>query len=121
MRALALVIPALACTFSVQSERPLMFGLVFLSILVFTIEVPGSFLGRHPRVVVPATMWLWVNVHGTFSLGFLYLAVYLFGRYLDGSPPHRGRERELLSAPRSRPRSSSSTPTAPASCFSRSR
>ena len=96
VRALALVIPALACTFSVQSERPLMFGLVLLSIVVFTIEVPGSLLGRHPRVVLPATMWLWVNVHGTFSLGFLFLAVYLFGRYLDGAPPNRGRERELV-------------------------
>jgi len=35
-------------------------------------------------------------VHGTFSLGFLYFAVYLFGRYLDGSPPNRGRERDLV-------------------------
>ncbi|MDQ1510823.1 MAG: hypothetical protein QOG50_2667 [Actinomycetota bacterium] len=96
VRALGLVIPALACTFSVQSERPLMFGLVLLSVVVFTIEVPGSFLGRHPRVVLPAAMWVWVNVHGTFSLGFVYLAVYLFGRYLDGAPPHRGRERDLL-------------------------
>ena len=96
VRAIGLVIPALACTFSVQSERPLMFGLVLLSVVVFTIEVPGSFLGRHPRVVLPAAMWLWVNVHGTFSLGFLYLAVYLFGRYLDGAPPNRGRERELV-------------------------
>jgi hypothetical protein len=96
VRALGLVIPALACTFSVQSERPLIFGLVLLSVVVFTIEVPGSFLGRHPRVVLPAAMWLWVNVHGTFSLGFVYLAVYLFGRYLDGNPPNRGRERELV-------------------------
>jgi hypothetical protein len=96
VRALGLVIPALACTFSVQSERPLMFGLVLLSVVVFTIEVPDSFLGRHPRVVLPIAMWAWVNVHGTFSLGFVYLAVYLFGRYLDGAPPHRGRERDLL-------------------------
>ena len=63
---------------------------------MFTIEVPGSFLGRHPRVVIPAAMWVWVNVHGTFSLGFVYLAVYLFGRYLDGAPPNRGRERDLV-------------------------
>jgi len=96
VRALGLVIPALACAFSVQSERPLIFGLVLLGIVVFTIEVPGSFLGRHPRVVLPIAMWIWVNVHGTFSLGFLFLAVYLFGRYLDGAPPHRGRERDLL-------------------------
>jgi hypothetical protein len=93
-----LVIPALAAAFSVQSERPLLFGMVLLGILVFTLEVPDSFLGRHPRVVIPLTMWLWVNVHGTFSLGFLYLADYFFARYLDGAPPNQGRERDLVIA-----------------------
>ena len=79
VRALALGIPALACSFSVFSERPLMFGLALLCVVVYAVEVPESFLGRHPRVVIPITMWLWANVHGTFSLGFLYLAVYLVG------------------------------------------
>jgi hypothetical protein len=96
VRALALGIPALACSFSVFSERPLMFGLALLCVLVFTVEVPGSFVGRHPRVVIPIVMWLWVNVHGTFSLGFLYLVVYLGARWLDGAPPAEGRERVLL-------------------------
>ena len=96
VRALMLVIPALAATFSVQSERPLLFGMVLLGILVFTLEVPDSFLGRHPRVAIPLTMWVWVNLHGTFSLGFVYLAVFLFGRYLDGAPPNKGRERGLV-------------------------
>jgi hypothetical protein len=96
VRALALVIPALACSFSVQSERPLIFGMVLLGIVVFTLEVPDSFLGRRPRVVIPLAMWVWVNVHGTFALGFLYLAIFLFARYLDGAPPNQGRERELL-------------------------
>src|SRR6478752_9646429 len=57
VRALALAIPALACTFTVRSERPLMFGLALLGLLVFTVEVPESFLGRHPRVVIPVVMW----------------------------------------------------------------
>ena len=96
VRALALGIPALACSFSVFSERPLMFGLALLGVLVFTVEVPSSFVGRHPRVVIPVVMWLWVNVHGTFSLGFLYLVVYLAGRWIDGARPGQGRERDLL-------------------------
>ena len=96
VRALAIGIPALACSFTVWSERPLMFGLALLSVLVYTIEVPDSFLGRNPKVVIPILMWCWVNVHGTFSLGFAYLAVYFVGRWLDGSPPNRGRERDLL-------------------------
>ena len=96
VRALALGIPALACSFTVFSERPLMFGLALLCVLVYAIEVPDSFLGRHPRVVIPLTLWLWVNVHGTFSLGFLYLAAYLGARWLDGAWPWVARERELL-------------------------
>ena len=81
VRALALAIPALACSFTVCSERPLMFGLALLGVLVFTVEVPDSrssagIRASSSRVV----MWLWVNVHGTFSLGFLYLVVYLVGR-----------------------------------------
>src|SRR5947207_2743432 len=95
VRALALAIPALACTFTVRSERPLMFGLVLLGLLVFTVEVPKSWLGRHPRVVIPALMWVWVNVHGTFSLGFLYLLVSFAAVRLDGGSPFEGRARDL--------------------------
>jgi hypothetical protein len=96
VRALGLLIPALACSFTVASARPLMFGLVLLGLLVFTVEVPASAIGRHPRAVVPIIMWLWVNVHGTFSLGFLYLALVLVGRRLEGASPMSGRERDLL-------------------------
>ena len=101
-RARASRIPALACSFTVWSERPLMFGLALLGVLVFTVEVPDSFLGRHPRVVIPVVMWLWVNVHGTFALGFVYLACISSARWLDGAPPGQGRERDLLDR---RPRS----------------
>ncbi len=96
VRALAIAIPALACSFTVWSERPLMFGLALLSALVFTVEVPESFLGRHPRVVIPVVMCLWVNTHGTFALGFAYLAVHFVGRLVDGEGLGQGRERELV-------------------------
>ena len=54
VRGLAIAIPALACSFTVRSERPLWFGLALLGALVFTVEVPDSLLGRHPRVVIPS-------------------------------------------------------------------
>lgn len=98
VRGLAIAIPALACSFTVRSERPLWFGLALLGALVFTVEVPDSFLGRHARVVVPVVMWLWVNTHGTFALGFAYLALTLVGRWLDGASPRSGRERDLFIA-----------------------
>ncbi len=96
VRGLAIAIPALACSFTVRSERPLWFGLALLGALVFTVEAPNSLLGRHPRIVIPVLLWLWVNTHGTFSLGFAFLALYLVGRWLDGASPLRGRERELV-------------------------
>ena len=40
--------------------------------------------------------WLWANVHGSFALGFAYLALHLLGRWVDGHRPWDGRERLLL-------------------------
>ena len=54
VRALALAIPALACSFTVRSERPLMFGLVLLGARWCSpSRCRQSSLGRHPRVVIP--------------------------------------------------------------------
>ena len=90
-------------------------GVLFLLVLLWTVEVPDSFVGRHPMVVVPVLMWLWANIHGTFALGFAYLGLHLLGRWLDGAPPWDGRERALLfGARRSRSRRCSSTRTASA-------
>src|SRR5581483_3834929 len=36
-----------------------------------------------PRWLVPA-MWIWVNVHGSFPLGLLAVALVAVGRHLDG-------------------------------------
>ena len=79
-----------------------MFGLAMLGCSCSRSRCPTSFVGRHPMVVIPVLMWLWVNVHGTFSLGFGYLVVHLIGRWLDGAPPVRGRERDLLVGGRDR-------------------
>ena len=51
------------------SERPLLVGVLLLLVLLWTVEVPDSIVGRHPMVVVPVLMWLWANIHGTFRSG----------------------------------------------------
>ena len=96
--ACGLTAAALAGIYTVWSERPLLFGVLFLLVLLWTVEVPDSFVGRHPLVVVPVLMWLWANTHGTYQLGFAYLGLHLLGRWLDGAPPWAGRERRLLIA-----------------------
>ncbi|MCU1497670.1 MAG: hypothetical protein JWM47_1623 [Acidimicrobiales bacterium] len=58
-------------------ERPLLFGAVFLAIVVVAAE--GSL---DPRWLVPV-MWLWVNIHGSFPFGVGILVLLVAGRWLD--------------------------------------
>ncbi|MFD0533489.1 hypothetical protein ACFQY7_06515 [Actinomadura luteofluorescens] len=82
----------------VWSERPLLLGVLALLVLVWVVDVPESPAGRRPHLVIPVVMWLWVNVHGSFALGFGFLALHLASRWLDGAPPWRDRERALARA-----------------------
>jgi hypothetical protein len=62
-------------------ERPLLFGLVALCLLLLAAE------GRlDPQWLVP-TMWLWVNTHGSFPLGLVALGLLAIGRRLDHQSP----------------------------------
>ncbi len=80
------------------AERPLLFGVLAMVVLLWVVEVPDSPVGRHPIVVVPPVLWLWANMHGTFALGFAYLVLHLLGAALDGRSPLAGRERTLTVA-----------------------
>ena len=59
------------------TERPLLVGLVILGCTVLAAE--GDF---DPRWLLPLG-WIWVNSHGSFPLGLLYLVVVALGRRLD--------------------------------------
>jgi hypothetical protein len=96
IRAALLAIAALVCLFTLWAQRPLILGVLLLVLVLWTVEVPDSVLGRHPLVVLPVLFWLWANVHGSFALGFAYLGLHLLGRWLDGARPWQGRERTLL-------------------------
>jgi hypothetical protein len=98
MRAAGITAAALTAVFSLWSERPLVIGLVCLLALIWLVEVPDSWIARHPLVTIPILMWLWANVHGSFALGFAYLALHVLGRWADGAPPWQGRERTLVLA-----------------------
>jgi hypothetical protein len=98
IRAGGLTILALAALMNVWSERPLMYGLAAMLVIVAVVEAPDSRLGRHPYVVLPVAMWIWANMHGSFIIGLGYLGLHLVGRALEHHPPTRGRERDLLRA-----------------------
>jgi hypothetical protein len=61
-------------------ERPLLFGLLALALAVLAAEDRLD-----PRWLLPA-FWVWTNVHGSYPLGIVALAVLALGRRLDGEP-----------------------------------
>jgi hypothetical protein len=97
-RTAQLVLPVLAVSLHFWVERPLLFGVLAMVLLLWIVEAPDSPIGRRPLVVLPVLMCLWVNVHGSFALGFAYIALHLTGRWLDGAVPWRDGERRLLQA-----------------------
>ncbi len=98
VRAGAVALLAFATLLNVWSERPLMFGIVGMVVLVTVVELPDSWIGRHAMIVLPALMWLWANTHGTFVIGFGYLALHLLGQACEGRSVRQGRERVLFRA-----------------------
>jgi hypothetical protein len=98
VRAGALALLAFATLLRVWSERPLMFGIVGMVLLVTVVELPDSWAGRHAMIVLPTLMWLWANTHGTFVIGFGYLALHLVGQAFEGHSVRQGRERTLFRA-----------------------
>lgn len=95
-RALALGTAAFGCTAVMWSPRPLLIAVLLFLVLVWIVECPDTWVGRHEIAAMPVLMWLWANVHGTFELGLVYVALHLAGRWADGDVPWRGRERRLL-------------------------
>ncbi len=96
VRAAGITLVSLAGVITLWSARPLVIGVLFFVVLLWIVEVPDSPVGRHPLIAIPVVAWLWVNVHGSFALGAAYLGLHLLGRWLEGAPPVRGRERLLF-------------------------
>jgi len=63
------------------SPRPLLIGLVLVSVLLVAAEG-----GLDPRWAIPV-MWVWVNVHGSFPFGLVALVLLALGRRIDGGRP----------------------------------
>ena len=88
--ACGITLAALAGIYTLWSERPLLIGVLFFLVLLWIVEVPDSFVGRHPLIVLPVLFWLWANTHGSFALGFAYLGA-APARALGRRPPAVGR------------------------------
>lgn len=65
------------------AERPLMLGLIAFGLTMLAAEG-----GLHPAWLLPLG-WVWVNSHGSFPLGLVYLGVVALGTRLDGASAQR--------------------------------
>ncbi|MFN2504839.1 MAG: hypothetical protein ABR540_11560, partial [Acidimicrobiales bacterium] len=59
------------------SPRPLLFGLICMALTISIVE-----RRRTPWLLVPV-VWLWVNSHGSFPLGLVWLGARGLGEWLD--------------------------------------
>lgn len=59
------------------SPRPLLFGLIFMALLITVVE-----RRRSPWLLV-IIVWFWVQSHGSFPLGLVWLGARAFGQWLD--------------------------------------
>jgi beta-lactamase class A len=98
LAAVGLTLASIGASFTLWSARPLFLGIVAFLGLLWIVEVPDSWLGRRAMWTIPVLIWLWANIHGTFSLGLVYLGLHLAGRWLEGAPFWTGRERVLFQA-----------------------
>lgn len=78
---LVLVLPLLGVAFNGWSERPLIFGLLGLVVVLLAAEAVLD-----PRWLLPAS-YLWANTHGSWPLGLGLLVLLAIGRRLDGGRP----------------------------------
>lgn len=59
------------------TPRPLLVGILAFALLIFTVERLAS-----PLWIIPI-LWIWVNSHGSFVLGGLWLCAVIVGTALD--------------------------------------
>ena len=78
------VSPVVALGGKLWSSRPLLFGLTLFALTVLLAEDERWSL----RWLLPGG-WVWVNTHGSFPFGPIYLGVRALGRRLDRQPPGR--------------------------------
>lgn len=73
--AAGLVVVAAGAAF--WAPRPLLFGLIALALTIVVVE-----RGARPWWLVPI-VWMWVNTHGSFPLGMVWLGGVVLGSALD--------------------------------------
>jgi len=81
MQAFVLIFGA-ASAAAFWSPRPQMFSFLFASILIFLL-FDFKRNGRNRLGWIVPLMWLWGNTHGGFALGYVFVAAFMVGEWLN--------------------------------------
>jgi len=79
----ALIVPILLMGTEGWAERPMLFGFVGLAALYVLAN------GAGPAWVAAPLLWIWVNTHGSFPMGFVLLGTLVIGCWLDRTSARR--------------------------------
>lgn len=86
LRTLGAALTAVAISGPWWTPRPLLVGLACLALMILVVESPPApearFSGRRPWLLLPIA-WVWVNSHGSFPLGALWLLATAIGCAFD--------------------------------------
>lgn len=83
-----LIVPTVLAVLT-WTQRPTLFGIAAFAAVVAIVHTKKS-----PWLLLPV-MWLWVNTHGSFPIGLVWIAAVLAGSYLDQRRIDRGISRYL--------------------------
>jgi hypothetical protein len=82
---LAIMAAVLGLGLATWAERPLLFGLIGVALVLFALE------GRIDHRWMVPLFWLWANVHGSFPLGLVVIVAWWIGTRWSGRPDDRER------------------------------
>jgi hypothetical protein len=86
----AVMVPVLLVGLRTWSERPLLIGLVLFAIVMLVVEGTGR------PMSLAAVGAVWVNVHGSWPLGLLFVGARIVGGRMDGGRVDGDSDRDVV-------------------------
>jgi hypothetical protein len=66
-----------------RMQRPQVVGEMFFAVLLFALSRPV--LSRRALVLIPLCLVLWANLHGSYAVGLVLMALFILGRAIEAA------------------------------------
>jgi hypothetical protein len=67
--------------------RAQIFTYLFLIVLYYLIYIYHHKNKNYPLLIIPFLMWIWLNFHGAFFIGYIFMFIFLFGEFVKNVFP----------------------------------